>query len=268
MYSAGGQGAYEKSRSAFQRAIALDPNDSVAVANLVIIRTEAGDLEGAYDDASRLVRQRPDDPESHHSLGYTLRYAGLHEEAARECEISISLDPKNYQWRSCSLNFLVLGQYDRARRFVELDAGSDWADGTLVAILLREGRLREAQTLAEKSRSATSVFTPQMKLIDLALRHAPQAEIEPVVRTLEAFTASIHDGEPKYYIGAFLSFCGQHAAALRQLRLAVEGGSVSYPAMDRDPLWEGVRSDPEFAAIRTLAIARQKRFLAHRAAKT
>jgi len=37
--------------------------------------------------------------------------------------------------------------------------------------------------------------------------------------------------------------------------------------MDADPMYAGVRSDPEFAAIRTLAIERQKKFLTHRARK-
>ncbi|HXM79621.1 MAG TPA: hypothetical protein VOA00_10340, partial [Thermoanaerobaculia bacterium] len=62
-------------------------------------------------------------------------------------------------------------------------------------------------------------------------------------------------------------YCGQRQAALHQLRTAVEGGFVAHPAMETDPLYAGVRSDPEFAAIRALAIERQKKFLAHRARK-
>jgi hypothetical protein len=43
----------------------------------------------------------------------------------------------------------------------------------------------------------------------------------------------------------------------------VQGNFIAYPAVDNDPLWNGLRSTPEFAAIRQQAIERQKKFLGH-----
>jgi tetratricopeptide (TPR) repeat protein len=264
-YGGGGTAAYEQSRSAYQRSIALDPNQTEAIANLAILRTEGGDLEGAYDDASRLVRQRPDSPEAHHTLGYVLRYAGLLDEAARQCDTAISLDPKNYQWRSCALTFTMLGRYDRAKQFIALDAGSEWAAVVTVGCLLRQGRPDEALPIAARV-AASSTLGRQGTLLALFLRKAPAEEIAAAARKLEGGIA-VRDSEPHYWTGSIFSYCGQREAALRQLRTAVEGGWLSLQAMDTDPLYAAVRSLPEFAVIRAFAVEGQKKFLAHRARK-
>jgi Flp pilus assembly protein TadD len=266
-YGGGGTASYEQSRSAFQRSIALDPNQTDTIANLAIMRTEGGDLEGAYDDASRLVRRRPDSPEAHHTLGYVLRYAGLLEDAGRQCDTAISLDPKNYQWRSCALTFELLGRYDRAKQFVALDAGSLWAANMTIGCLLRQGQSDEARRIGERMDVSSSPLRHQWMLLALILRRAPAEEIAAATSKIERDASAIRDSEPHYWIGSIFSYCGQREAALRQLRTAVEGGWVAHQAMDADPMYAGVRSDPEFAAIRALAIERQKKFLAHRARK-
>ena len=42
----------------------------------------------------------------------------------------------------------------------------------------------------------------------------------------------------------------------------MEGNFLCYPAMDKDPLLAPLRSSPEFAAIRALAIERQRQIVA------
>ncbi len=267
-YGEGGTTAYEKARGAYQRAVSLDPNLTEAAAHLAIMRTEGGDLEGAYDDASRILERRPDNPEAHHTLGYVLRYAGLLEEAGRQCEVAIALDPKNYQWRSCALNFMLLGRYDRARDFIALDAGSHWGDNLLIGLALRERKPGDALRVAESAaQSGGGTLEGQRSFLLLFLRGAPEPEIEAAALRQEASVARLRDGEPHYWIGSVLSYCGRREIALRQLRQAVESGWACVEALDRDPLLVNVRSDPRFAAIRAAAAQRQSRFLNHRRGK-
>ncbi|HVE65860.1 MAG TPA: protein kinase, partial [Thermoanaerobaculia bacterium] len=116
-YGGGGVRAFERARTALERALSLDPNLTIAVTRLILLRVEGGDLNGAWDEASRMVRRRPGDADAHFTLGYILRYAGLLEESARECETALSLDQKNPRWRSCGATYIQLGNYDRARVF-------------------------------------------------------------------------------------------------------------------------------------------------------
>jgi TolB-like protein/Flp pilus assembly protein TadD len=264
-YGGGGEVPYRKARQSYQRSLELDPNQVEAAANLAVLRTEAGEFETAYEDATALVRRRPDAPEAHHTLGYVLRYAGLLEEAARECDAAMSLDPRNYQWRSCSLNFILLGRYDRARQFIALDAGSSWASNVNAGLLLREGKPDEVLRIDRTAAGGSPISAAQMRLVDLFVRRGSEPELAAAERDLVQNLASIRDAEPHYWVGSVLGFSRRRAAALAQLRTAVESGWVGYQAFDRDPLLASVRLDPEYPRIRAIAAERQNRFLAHRA---
>ena len=93
-----------------------------------------------------------------------------------------------------------------------------------------------------------------------------QAERDQVGATLEAAAMQDRDPEDKYYVAAILASSGYPAGACACCERRVEGNYLTYPAMDNDPLFESIRKDPEFAAIRAEAIRRQKEFLARRGA--
>ncbi|MEO6213506.1 MAG: protein kinase, partial [Vicinamibacterales bacterium] len=127
-YSDGGTAALERAESSYERAIALDPNlISDAAAPLVLQRTERGQLDASYEMASTLVKRHPSNARAHQALAYVLRYAGLLDEATRECDAAMARDPTERRLRSCAVPFYHLGRYGRARDYLRLDAGSEFA---------------------------------------------------------------------------------------------------------------------------------------------
>ncbi len=144
-YSDGGEAMFQRSNQAYERALALDPDLSVAAGQLIANRVERGELGKAYEAAQALVKRRPESAQAHFALSYVYRYAGMLEQSTKECDVALALDPGNYTFRSCAWAFMELGNTTRARDFVRLDVGSEWAAYVLPSILLREGKIAEAR---------------------------------------------------------------------------------------------------------------------------
>jgi serine/threonine protein kinase len=255
IYSDGGRAALEKARDAAERAVSLDPNLLESAGGLITLRVEAGDLEGGFRDAARLVARRPDSAYAHHSMGYVLRYAGLIREAAEECKTSLVLDPGNPRWRSCSLTFIQLGDFARARTFIQLDAGSEWATEVNGLFLIHEGNPSEALTSMLKLPSHRA-FRARVA----CLEGRPDTVVHPLATDLEQKQIADPDPEPSYWNATVFASC-EPDVALRLLKSAVERNYLVHPAMDMSPPLAPLRPMREFAEIRALAIARQKRFL-------
>jgi TolB-like protein/Tfp pilus assembly protein PilF len=260
-YSDGGSPALERARADYERALKIDPNLTDAASNLVVLQVEGGDLAGALEEASRILRQRPDSGRTHFTLGYVLRYTGALEESARECDAAYASDPKDPYWRSCAITFIRTGNYERAVDFIKLDGPSQWAALLQTEVCLRQGRNAEALATLRKS---NLVSGPSERVALACLEGRPLPENDPSLRDLESLVSAGRDSEPKYFEAGRLAYCGYSATSLRLLRRSVEGNYLVYPAIDRDPLFAKVRNTPEYASIRALAIEKQKKLAERR----
>ena len=256
-YSDGGTPALEKARNAAEKAISLDPVLITPRRRLIVYSTEGGDLEAGWDQAAELLRRRPDAAESHFAASYVLRYAGLLEEAARECDAARGIDPKNYQWRSCGFVFQKLRKFDRAREFLALDGNTGWRAVQTVDLLLQEGKRTEAAALVR-----TIPKYPRSVLACLEGR--PAEEVASLSHADAAAVSGLRDSEPRYSSATEFAYCGQRDLALQMMRKAVEQNYCAWPAMESDSLVAPIRGTPEFAEIRKIGIECQQRFVAHR----
>lgn len=261
-YSDGGEAARRRAEAAAKRALSLDPDLIDAVHRYVVVLTEAGDLVQGYSRAKDLLRRRPESGEAHFLMSYPLRYAGLLNESARECEAARSIDPRNAAWRSCALTFIQLGDPDRARQFVNLDAGSVWSNAVTAYVQLRAGQRDAALASAEKA--FTRVEFTWLPVLRAAVRHSPQAEIDRAAFNATQTVLKATDSEPLYFTAQVLGYSGRTAEPLKLLRESVRRGYCAVPAMDTDPGFAQARNSPEFADIRKAAVDCQARFLAAR----
>jgi len=258
-YSSGGEDALQKSNSSFERAMALDPSLNFAASQLITHRVERGDLAKAYREARALVRRRPESAQAHFALGYVERYAGFLEGSMRECDTALRLDPGNYLFRSCVWSFLYMGNAERAREYVQLDGGSEWANWAMPAILLREGKTNEARQAAKRMPTAP---TYGRDLMEAVLGSRPALELDQMAQEATKLTGGREDPEPLYEKGTVLAFAGKKEAALHLIRIAIEQNYCALSALENDPLLSKLRSTPEFADLLKAARSCQQPVLA------
>ena len=259
IYSGGGAAGYQRSNAAYQRALSLEPGRPFAAEFLVTNEVEAGNLDKAYADARELVRRRPDNAFAHFSLAVVLRYAGLLGEAQKECDAAATIDPGNYNWRSCSFAFFEAGRMSLAKQYLNKDSGSEWTNAVMVSVLMREGRMEEARQAAQRM---TANPTWMRGFLQACLNKAPATEVHRLAELAQNELLPETDPELKYYQGALLAACGEKEIAYRFLAKAVGEKYCAYQALQADRLLSGVQTDTEFRQILQGAETCQKKFLA------
>jgi eukaryotic-like serine/threonine-protein kinase len=250
-YSDGGEDAFQKSNEACQRALQLDPNRMIAAAQqLTINQVNRGELGKAYQGAEQLLKSRPESAQAHFSLAYVLRYAGMQEESARECDTALALDPGNFQFRSCAWAYMELGKTQRAMDFIRLDAGSEWAAYATLHVLLREGKTNEAKA---QLKSVANAPRYHHELLESCLGVRPASESDRLAQQAETAVLAEPDPEPWYYWGTAMAYCGKKEIALHMINAAVEQNYCAYSALLMDPLLQKLRSSAEFDKVLTTA---------------
>jgi tetratricopeptide (TPR) repeat protein len=249
-YSDGGEDAFQKSNEACQRALALDPNRLVAASQLILNQVNRGELPKAYEGAQALLKNRPESAQAHFTLAYVLRYAGMQEESARECDTAMALDPGNFQFRSCAWAYMELGKTQRAMDFIRLDAGSEWAAYATLHVLLREGKIGDAKAQLKNVANAPRYHH---ELLESCLGVRPASELDRLAQQTETAVLAEADPEPWYYWGTAMAFCGKKEIALHMINAAVEQNYCAYSALLADPLLQKLRSSAEFDKVLTAA---------------
>jgi DNA-binding winged helix-turn-helix (wHTH) protein/TolB-like protein len=252
----GGAGsARKRSLAAHRKALELDPNLISAARNIVTYRAETGDLEGAYRDARRLLEQFGPGADTHFTISYVYRYGGLLQAAQRHCELALKRDPEDPRLRSCGYAYLHAGNLSRVMEFFKLDEGSYFTNLATVLYLLRlndrEAALHVTQQAADE---------PTRRLMQPCLEGTSGAALDHAVAEFIRHWQLSADPEAAHALAPMLAYCGRPQDALRFVERSVDGGNCTYPALDLDPIWAGMRNDPEFQRIRIKAMACHERF--------
>jgi eukaryotic-like serine/threonine-protein kinase len=259
IYADGGEAGYQRSNAAYKHALLLEPGRVSAAGLLAANEAEGGNLDRAYDDARALLRKRPDAAFAHYSLAYVLRYAGRLNEAQSECDKALVIDANNYNWRSCALAFAEAGRLPRAMEYLNRDAGAEWTNAMRVAVLMRQGKMLEAQQAVPQ---VTENPMWMRGLLQACLDKAPAADIQRLAEQAQSELLGKHNPEMKYHQGTLLAACGQKQIAFAFLRQAVAGNYCAHQALQSDPLLASVRGDPDFRQIVQAAADCQQKFSA------
>jgi serine/threonine protein kinase len=260
-YGGGGDAMFQRATVALERAQALDPNLVSAAGQLTALHVERGELIKAYQEAKALVDRHPEAAAAHMALGYVLRYGGVLDESAHECDAALALDPGNYTYRSCSLTFDEMGNYEKGLEFLQLDAGSDWAARNIVIHFIRAGNLAQARERSEKLGTSGDGVS---RMVRECLHNAPAAVVDKLAQQEAPEVFANPDPENRFLIASIFAFCGQKDIALRLMKSGVEGHYCGYTSLQVDPILAKLRGTPEFDELLSEAKKCQADFLAQR----
>jgi DNA-binding winged helix-turn-helix (wHTH) protein/Flp pilus assembly protein TadD len=253
VYDRGGPGARRNAEAALKKAVVLAPSLAPAAGALIHMRAEDGDVSGAYSHAHGLLAAYPQKPEAHFAMSLVLRYAGLLDESAAQCEEALAIEPHNATLRTCAQTFLRKNDYKKAEEYIRLDAGSDWAEGMELLILARQGEYERA---LKETRLISGMAAP---LLRACISHANADEIERLAIQEEKFP--VEDPEARYHVGSIEAFCGLKESSIRLLLQAAERGYCIVPDIKSDPLLVNVRTEPGLKRVADAAQHCQQAFL-------
>jgi hypothetical protein len=172
----------------------------------------------------------------------------MQEQSTQECNKARSIDPGNFNFRSCAWAFLELGKADQATDFIRLDASSEWAAWVTTYADLAAGNATQAREAA-KSVARAPLYHREL-LVACTAAQRP-ADLDRIVRENEASVLTEPDPEAWYHVGAMMAYCGQSDAALRLLKAAVQQNYCAYSALLEDPLLKELRKQTAFNQVLT-----------------
>ena len=258
----GGRDQYDKARSAYERALSLQPGQLEAKIFLANLLIDTGKVEEAVPLLREALKTNPNHAEAHWELGYAYRFAGMLAESVVECERARQLDPLVKSNGSALNSYLYLGQYDKFLRSLP-----DLNDSAFVVFYRGFGEYYQKnweQAAKDFDRAFMldpSLYTQIGKALSDSIAHRDSEGLE-ILRSLETKIEERGVGDPEamYKIAQAYVALGDKASALRTLRLSIENGFFCYPYFTNDPLLNGLRSEPEFTALLNVAHLRHEAF--------
>jgi serine/threonine protein kinase/tetratricopeptide (TPR) repeat protein len=244
---AGADQAYALAEDAFTRALALNPDLSIAHNLYTLVELETGRVKHAMLRLLERLRQRSSDPELFAGLVQACRYGGLQRPAIAAHEHARRLDP---QIRTAVAHaYLMTGEYEKA---VALDQD----EPSLIAILALDLMGERDRAIAH----ARQQLSPGLPLMIRLFFEGTIAVLED--RRADVFATGdrlidmwrIRDPCGIYYFARALAAV-QHPEALPMFRRAVEGGFHCSLFYSRDPWLDSLRANPEFRAVIQVAEA-------------
>ena len=234
--------------SAFERALTLNPDLTIAHNQYTALEVERGRAQGAMVRLLERAKTRGADPELFAGLVTACRYCGLSDASVAAHEHARRLDPTVPS--SVVYTLSNAGDYTAA---VELATGS-YNFGVRTQCLIVLGRRTEAlDVLKRRETDIGSQRAPIVRLLLPLLRTLAEGGRDRDVAALEArfdmLMAVDWDPEGTFRFGLYLAQAGGLERAVALIDRAITRGYACYPALVRDPWLDALRGRPDFGRM-------------------
>jgi len=242
----------------FKKALTLNTNLISALSGLSNLYTESARTEEAVEISRQMIKLYPNQAESHFSLGYIYRYAGMGRESVKEMEKAIAIDPKNNRFRSIGVSYYSIGEFEKAMKAFEIDKGTPYSISWQGYILYRTGKDEEAIKFFDQILNVQGFWGHYSQQYKAIINGNTELALAILRKTSSSFGGN--DAEVWYYMSSEYAYLGDKQAAIQFLQKAVDGGFFDYPYMLKDSFMDSLREDPEFQKILAQAKAKHEAF--------
>ncbi|HEU4770026.1 MAG TPA: protein kinase [Pyrinomonadaceae bacterium] len=249
----GGSEDYERAESAFNKALAIDPNIFEARMLMIFVYLWRGEKQKARDEVNRARSEAPNEPVVYFVKAMLHRLDGEYGRALRSYDRLVRLDPAAHVVASYSraLVYMYMGQFEETFRQLE-NAGEP--DNALVRTFRALALYYTGQTdaaaelmtdVVEKHPNMHGIRPFMAMFLSAQGKHDEAlAQITPQVKRNGEVDADI-----SYSIGAVYALEGLRNDALEWLERSIALGNANHPCFENDPNWASLRNDPRFIEL-------------------
>lgn len=230
-----------QARAAFERALSLQPDLSLAHSLYAQLEIDTGKPEEAMVRLLARAEIGAADAEIYVGLVQACRFVGLLEESVASYEKARALDANART--GIAHTYFMLGQYEKAlREYKNADIG--YLEGLALAMLDRKA---EAIALLRTREDTETLAGPYIASLRAVLEDRREEAIALIEQTTTASLA--RDGEAVFYMARQYAHLGEHERAVDFLHRAIKQGFVCSPCMMTDPWLDQLRDNTTFKGL-------------------
>jgi|GEM_PF-142536 len=243
----------QQSQATVEKALGLDPNLSEAHEVAVWAKlTMNFDWAGAESEIKQSLALNPNNPAAHSAYARMLIALGRNDEAARESETAIRLDPTSITRMvdrvTALLDLRRSGEAEAlARKLVELNPQLVMGHRMLATVLNVQSRFDEAIAEYMKDANRDGYSNVPIGLGIAYARKGLRADAERVIAERKKILGS--GGSNFYGLAAIHAALGEKDRAFEWLEKSCQEREIPLLTIRRDPALEPLSSDPRFADL-------------------
>ena len=251
----GQSGDHDKAKTAFKKALGLDPRLLEARMHMVFIYLTGGQKQKARNEVDLLRAEYPNDPGVQFVRGVVARLDGDYEKALRSFDRMVRLNPGERVLASYNRGriFMYQQQYEEAMR--ELDQGAELEpEHPMIKVfrarvLFYRGEIDAAIEVLHQVLEKHPQMDGMRPILAICLSAQGQhtkanEQLTPKVRQVAEA-----DYDISYWLASAYLLQGRQVEALRWLETAIGLGNENYPWFESDPNWTDMHEDPRFVEL-------------------
>ncbi len=246
---------YERAESAFNEALALDPDVVEARMLMVFIYLARGEKQKAREEVARLQQKAPNEASVYFVKAALHRLDGEYERALRSFDRLAQLDPAARVVVSYNRARVLMYQnrFDEAIRELEVGSAIE-PDHPLVktfraVALQRSGDAATAATILREVLARHPDMDGIRPLLAICLSQQGDHEAARAELNERVFESAAADHDIAYWLASAFALEGMREEAFEWLERAINLGNENRPWFESDPKWEALREDARFREL-------------------